>query len=230
MATRILIVDDHALVRDGTRQLLEKEPELEVVGEAGRAEEALELARRLQPDLVLLDLALPDLNGIEVARRLREITPQTKVIVLSAYTNETYVRTALEAGAVAYLPKTVRGQEVIEAIAAVRGGQVILHPTVAATLQHALQRGGSGRPALSAREREILQLAARGASNKAIAEELFLSVRTVESHLSHTLAKLGVASRAEAVAYGVSQGWISFDEAAISAEPAAPDAERAHRD
>ena len=229
MTIRIMIVDDHAVVREGTRQLLEKEPGLAVVGEAGSGLTALELAGQLQPDQILLDLALPDVNGIEVARQLRQVAPHARVIVLSAYTNETYVRTALEAGAVAYLPKTVRGQEVIEAIAAVQQGQVVLHPTVATKLQHALQRGAPGRQALSAREREILQMAARGASNKTIAEELFLSVRTVESHLSHVLAKLGVASRAEAVAYGVSEGWLSFDEAGVESEPTAPNYDRPHR-
>ena len=222
MATRILIVDDHAVVRDGTRQMLEREDDLVVVGEAGSGAEALELAAQLQPDLVLLDLALPDRNGIEVARLLRSIAPESKVVVLSAYTNETYVRTALESGAVGYLPKTVRGQAVIDAIHAVARGEVVLHPTVAAKLQHALQRTGPGRQALSARELEILQLAARGHSNRTIAEELFLSVRTVESHLSHVLEKLGVASRSEAVAFGASQGWVTFEESDEDIPPLEP--------
>lgn len=228
MAIRILIVDDHAVVREGTRQLLEHDADLAVVGEVGSGAEALLLAEQLQPDLVLLDLALPDLNGIEVARRLSSVAPNAKAMVLSAYTNETYVRTALEAGAVAYLPKTVRGQEVIAAVHAVNAGQVVLYPTVAATLRHALRRGGPGLQDLSAREREILQLAARGYANKEIAEVLSLSVRTVESHLSHVLEKLGVASRAEAVAYGASQGWITFD--ATGVEPTGTGGQRARHD
>jgi DNA-binding NarL/FixJ family response regulator len=222
MMTRILIVDDHAVVREGTRQLLEREADLVVVGETGSGEEAIQLAVRLRPDVILLDLALPDLNGIEVARQLRRTAPESRVVVLSAYENESYVRTAIEAGAVAYLLKTMHGQEVIDAIRAARTGQVILHPAIAAKLQRSLQRHGRADHLLSVREREILQLAAKGQHNKVIAEALFISVRTVESHLSHILEKLNVGSRTEAVAYGAAHGWIVFEEPGSGGEDGPP--------
>lgn len=211
-AIRVIIVDDHAVVREGTRQLLERAPELEVVGEAGTGREALRLVRHLQPDVVLLDLALPDLNGIEVAREMRDAAPNAKIVVLSAYDDDDYVLAAMEVGAVAYLLKTVRGRDVIDAIRAVQRGQIILHPAVATKLRRSLAHDGheTDEPILSPREMEILRLAARGFHNKDIALELQISVRTVEAHLSHILAKLGVTSRTEAVVYGATRRWFTL--------------------
>jgi DNA-binding NarL/FixJ family response regulator len=212
--TRILIVDDHAVVREGTRELLARDPALRVVGETGSGGDAVRLAVALRPDVVLLDLALPDLHGLEVARQLRALTPAARVVVLSAYDDEEYVLAALEAGAAAYLLKTVRGQEVIDTIRAVEEGQVVLHPAIAARLRQAVRpaAGAGADPTLSAREREILRLAAQGLHNKEIASALALSVRTVEGHLSHILTKLGVSSRTEAVLYGVAQHWFPIGE------------------
>lgn len=206
----VLIVDDHAVVREGTRQLLAQDQSLNVVGEAGRGDEAVRLALLLRPDVVLLDLALPDQSGIDVARTIRGTAPETQVVVLSAYDDDDYVLAAMEVGASGYLLKTVRGREVIDAIHAVAEGQVVLHPTVAGKLRR-LPRHSAEVAALSMREREILRHATAGLHNKEIAGELGISIRTVEAHLSHILAKLGVSSRTEAVLYGVSHHWFTPD-------------------
>ncbi|HET9016578.1 MAG TPA: response regulator transcription factor [Thermomicrobiaceae bacterium] len=220
-AIRVLLVDDHAVVREGTRQVLEHEPDLTVVGEAGSGAEALRLAEELRPDIVLLDLALPDASGIDVARQIRDSQPDAKIVVLSAYDDDDYVLAALEVGAAAYLLKTVRAQEVVEAIHASHHGQIILHPSVAAKVRQSLRRGSQPEPEalLSAREIEILRQAARGLHNKEIADALFISVRTVETHLSHILTKLGVSSRTEAVTYAVSHRWLSVDDQRPNARP-----------
>jgi DNA-binding NarL/FixJ family response regulator len=214
MATiRVVIVDDHAVVREGTRQILERDPDLRVVGEAETAAEGVQLAKRLTPDVVLLDLALPDKNGIEALSELREAAPEARVIVLSAYDDDDYVVAAVEAGATGYLLKTVPGNELAAAIHGVRRGQVILHPTVAEKLRGSLRRAASEgrRPSLSPREMEILGLAARGLRNKEIGRQMNLSVRTVEGHLSHILTKLGVGSRTEAVVYGAAHHWFPLE-------------------
>lgn len=211
MRTRVLIVEDHAVVREGTREILARDPTLDVTGEAGTAAEAMRLARELPPDVILLDLALPDRNGIDAIPDITEAAPKAKILVLSAYDDEDYVVAAMKAGAAGYLLKTMRGREVIEAIHAAREGRVTLHPAVAEKLRRSLQ---GVAPSLSPREREILELAARGLRNKEIARDMHLSVRTVEGHLSHILTKLGVSSRTEAVLYGVAHHWFTPDRAA----------------
>ncbi|MFA5891577.1 MAG: response regulator transcription factor [Actinomycetota bacterium] len=216
MGTRVLIVEDHAVVREGTREILARDATLEVAGEAGTASEAVRLARELRPDVILLDLALPDRNGIDAVPDIAEAAPDARILVLSAYDDEDYVVAAIEAGAAGYLLKTMRGKEVIEAIHAAREGRVTLHPAVAAKLRHSLQKGS---PSLSPREREILELAARGLRNKEIGRAMHLSVRTVEGHLSHILAKLGVSSRTEAVVYGVARHWFDMDRTAGETSP-----------
>ena len=207
----MLIVDDHAVVREGSRQLLEQDDQLEVVGEAGTGEEAVRLAARLDPDVVLLDLALPDITGVEAARQMRERSPEVKIVVLSAYDDQDYVVAAMDVGAAAYLLKTVRGRDVIDAIHAVQQGQVILHPAVAAKLRRSMRQSDDAEPSLSPREMEILRLAAKGLHNRDIAETLSISVRTVEGHLSHILTKLNVTSRTEAVVYGAARHWFSLN-------------------
>lgn len=210
---RVIVVDDHAVFREGTRRLLEQDPGLRVVAEAGAGVEAVRLVQEHRPDVLLLDLALPDINGIEVARQVAEASPATRIAVLSAYDDPDYIVAALKAGVAAYLPKSVPAREVIAAIYAVAGGQVILHPAIASRLQKSLQRHDSRTAItiLTEREREVFRHAAAGLHNKEIATLLSLSIRTVEVHLSHVLAKLGVSSRTEAVLYGLAHGWFAAD-------------------
>jgi DNA-binding NarL/FixJ family response regulator len=213
-ALRVLIAEDHAVVREGTRKLLERDPLIETVGEAEDGRQAVTLAGQLQPDVILLDLRLPHLSGIEVIGEVRRASPNTRVMVLSAYDEDDYVFAALEAGAGGYMLKTAHASEVIDAIHAVSRGEVVLHPVVAAKLLRARISGPRFRDEveeLSEREREILQLASRGLRNKDIARELSLSRRTVEGHLSHIFAKLGVSSRTEAVLFGASHHWFTLD-------------------
>lgn len=209
----VIVVDDHAVFREGTRQLLEQDPRLRVVAEAGSGAEAVRLVLEHRPDVLLLDIALPDFNGIEVARQVADVAPATRIAVLSAYDDPDYIVAALKAGVSAYLPKSVPAKEVIAAIHAVASGQVILHPAIAAKLQKSLQRhdARTAITILTEREREVFRHAAAGLHNKEIADRLSLSIRTVEVHLSHVLAKLGVSSRTEAVLYGLANGWFTAD-------------------
>lgn len=223
---RVIVVDDHTVVREGTCRLLEQDPELRVEAAVGSGDEAIRLVRRQRPDVLLLDLALPDVSGIEVARRAADISPTTRVVVLSAYDGDDYVMAAIEARVAGYLLKTAPAKDVIAAIHAVADGQVVLHPAVAAKLRQSLRRSGatSSGPELTEREREVLRMAAEGLHNKEIADRLSISIRTVEGHLSHVLAKLGVSSRTEAVLFGLAHGW--FGTTSSSAKPDQPGAPR----
>jgi len=210
---RIIVVDDHTVVREGTCRLLEQNPRLRVIAETGSGIEAVQLVREHRPDVLLLDMSLPDLSGIEVARQVTRTDAPTRIAILSAYDDENYVLAALEVGISAYLLKTAPAREVIAAILAVAEGQVILHPAVARQLRQSLRRHEAGAlgPELTEREHDVLRLAAGGLHNKEIAEQLSISIRTVEGHLSHVLDKLGVTSRTEAVVYGLAQGWFAPD-------------------
>jgi two-component system, NarL family, response regulator LiaR len=211
---RVLIAEDHAVVREGTRRILERDPLIETIGEASNGQQAASLAAQLKPDVVLLDLRLPLLGGIEVMALIREMSPATQVLVLSAYDDDDYVFAALEGGASGYLLKTAHGSEVIEAIHSVSRGDVVLHPSIAAKLiraRKAERESNGAADTLSDREAEILRLAAKGLRNKDIARELGLSTRTVEGHLSHIFAKIGVSSRTEAIIFGASHNWFSLE-------------------
>jgi two-component system, NarL family, response regulator LiaR len=218
---RILIADDHTLVREGTRQRLEREEDFEVVGEAGDGEEAVLLASQLKPDVAIMDVAMPNLNGIEATKRIKESRPATAILVLSAYDNDQYIYAALEAGANGYLLKNARGQQLVDAIRDVKAGEVVLDPHVARKVVQwfsSLSRGErvEGLPDyVSDRELDVLKLAAKGMSNKEIAAELSLSVRTVQSHLGNIFDKLGVSSRTEAVLRAIKEGWISLENVSL---------------
>jgi len=210
---RVVIVDDHSLLREGTRQILLHDPGIEVVGESGRGDEAVKLVAELQPDVVLLDLRLPGLPGIEAARRIAKESPATRVLVVTAYDEEDYVLEALQAGAAGYLLKTAPAAELVDAVHAVAAGTTVLEPSISAALARRWTRsdgpGGAGQ--LSTRELEVLRMTAHGMANKEIARKLGLSLRTVEGHLNRTFAKLGVASRTEAVFTAVNQHLISLE-------------------
>jgi DNA-binding NarL/FixJ family response regulator len=206
----VVIAEDHAVVREGTRQMLENDELITVVGEAVDGPSAVAMSRDLAPDVLLLDMSLPVLNGIEVTRRVRGGPQPPHVLILSAYDDTDYVTAALSAGAGGYLLKTAGSQEVIAAILAVSRGDVVLHPAVA---RKALDRqaGGGLGGALSEREHDVLRLAARGARTREIATELSVSTRTVESHFTSIYNKLGVTNRTEAVLYAAAHGWVSAE-------------------
>jgi DNA-binding NarL/FixJ family response regulator len=215
---RILIADDHAFVREGTRRILEQEPDLEVVAEAGDGEEAVKLACDLKPDVALVDVAMPRIDGIEATRRIKAQCPAVAVLVLSAYDDDQFIFGLLEAGAAGYLLKSVRGQEIVDAIRAVHAGESVLHPSVARKVLNRFA-GVSGKPRerksldlLTEREMDVLKLVTKGLSNKDIAEGLCLSVRTVQGHLANIFNKLRVSSRTEAVVHALKEGWVTLDD------------------
>ena len=214
---RIIIADDHIVLREGTRELLQKESDLEVVGEAGDGEEAVELVKKLKPDVAIVDIAMPKLNGIEATKQIKAISPSTAVLILTGYDYDQYIFALLEAGAAGYLLKDVRGQEVIEAVRALKAGESVLHPVVARkALDHFVRTRNEAKasqlPALTEREVEVLRLAAKGQGNKEIAKELHLSVRTVQAHLVNIFNKLKVSSRIEAVLLGLKNGLITLED------------------
>jgi len=206
---RVLIADDHAVVRQGLRTFLALQPEIEVVGEAADGEEAIAAAERLQPDVTLMDLVMPRLGGIEAIGRIRELSPSTRVIVLTSFVDEDRMIPAVRAGAAGYLLKDVQPQELVRAIRTVHDGEALLHPAVVARLMEEVAREGD-RPAapelLTDREREVLALIARGHANKLIALDLGVSEKTVKTHVSNILGKLGVNDRTQAALYAVREG------------------------
>jgi DNA-binding NarL/FixJ family response regulator len=214
---RILIADDHALVREGTRRILEREEDLEVVGEAADGEEAVALAGRLVPDVAVIDIGMPGMNGIEATRRIKEEHPEIGVLVLTVHDDDPYVYAILEAGAAGYLLKDIRGSELVDAVRSVRAGEAVLHPAIARKVLGRFRAAGGaeeGGVPLTRREIEVLRLAARGLSNKQIGARLGLSARTVQVHLGRIFRKLRVASRTEAVIHGLRRGWIRLEDLA----------------
>ena len=221
---RVVLVDDHAVLRQGLRRLLEDEPDIEVVGEAANGLEAVAVTRARAPDLVLMDVVMPRLNGLEATKQIKQSNPATAVLVLSAYDDDRYVLGLLEAGAAGYLLKSATAQEVIHAMRAVHAGEAVLHPAIAGRLLSRASRpptriAAQGNDSLTEREVEVLRCAAKGFSNKEIASQLVLSVPTVKAHLVNIFNKMGVGSRTEAVMQALNQGWMEMD--AIAGEAAA---------
>lgn len=205
----ILLAEDHAVVREGTREILEKDPTLAVVAEAEDGPSVLALAAELRPDVVLLDLNLPVLNGIEVTKRLCATPPAPRILILSAYDDEDYVMAALSAGASGYLLKTAHAREVVAALHAVVRGEVVLDASVAHRVLARARQEAPVTGLLTGRELEVLRLVAKGSRTKEIAADLSVSTRTVEAHLTSIFNKLGVSSRIEAVLRANSKGWLS---------------------
>jgi len=215
---RILIADDHAVVRVGTRRILEQEPDLEVVAEAGDGEEAVRQATSLKPDVAIIDVAMPKLDGIQATKQIKSVCPAIAVLILSAYDDDQFVFSLLEAGAAGYLLKSIRGSELVDAVRAVQAGESVLHPSIARKVLNRFARI-SGEPkekepteVLSEREMDVLRLVTKGLSNKDIAEELCLSIRTVQGHLGNIFNKLQVGSRTEAVVRALKEGWVALDD------------------
>ena len=207
---RVLLAEDHAVVREGTRELLERNPGITVVGEARDGAAAVDMAVRLGPDIVLMDLGMPVLNGIEATRQIVEAGPAgPRVLILSAYDDEDYVTAALEAGASGYLLKSAHAGEVIAALRAVASGQLVLDPGVARHIVR--RRAGIGHEELTRRELDVVRLAATGGRTRDIAEQLGVSGRTVEATFTNIFNKLGVMTRAEAIVYAASRGWIRLE-------------------
>jgi NarL family two-component system response regulator LiaR len=199
---RVLIVDDHAVVREGLRAFLELQDRMEVIGEAGDGREAIEEAERLRPDVILMDLVMPRLDGVEAMRGLHEQVPAARVIVLTSFLDDERLVPALRAGAAGYLLKNVEPQELARAIRLADAGEAMIDPAVAARLVDALvEVGGDEGPKLTRREQEVLELIGRGLANKRIALELGIAEKTVKTHVSHVLAKLGVSDRTQAALY-----------------------------
>jgi len=206
---RVLVVDDHAVVRQGLRTFLELQDDIEVVGEAGDGEAALEAVARLRPDVVLMDLVMPRLGGVRAIERLREAAPATRVIVLTSFLDEDKVLPAVRAGAAGYLLKDVQPAELVRAIRIVDRGEALLHPAVAARVLRELAGNGARierHELLTAREREVLALLAAGRANKAIAHELGVAEKTIKTHVGNILGKLGLSDRTQAALYAVREG------------------------
>jgi DNA-binding NarL/FixJ family response regulator len=209
---RVLIADDHAVVRQGLRTFLDLQDDVEVVGEAADGVEAVAAAEAAAPDVILLDLVMPELGGVGALRRLREAVPAARVIVLTSFGEDERLFAALRAGAAGYLLKDVEPAELVRAIRTAHAGQSPLSPAVAARVIEELASGGAGRAAadeLTPRELEVLRLIARGRSNKRIALELGVAEKTVKTHVSHVLAKLGLSDRTQAALYAVREGLVS---------------------
>ncbi|MGF1470355.1 MAG: response regulator [Rubrobacteraceae bacterium] len=211
MPIEILITDDHGVVRQGLRMFLDLDPELAVVGEAENGKEALEMCRELKPDVVLMDLVMPVMDGITAIGKLRAEMPEVEVVALTSVLEDVSVSGAVKAGAIGYLLKNTDAAELRRAIKAAAAGQVQLAPEAAARLMREVRAPDSPEP-LTERETEVLRLLARGRANKQIAGELFVEEKTVKTHVSSILRKLGVQSRTQAALFAVRSGLVSMDE------------------
>ena len=208
---RVLLADDHVVLREATAELIDHQPDMRVVGQASTGEETVTLARDLHPDVIVMDIAMPRLNGLAATRQVVAKYPDTKVLVLTAHEDEEHVIPLLEAGAIGYLPKTVGLNQLLDAIRATSQGESVLPPSVTSVVVRHLAEKTSEAPddALTPREMQVLCLLAEGLSNLQIAYKLKLSVRTVEAHLTHIYAKFGVSSRIEAILLAQRKGLLT---------------------
>jgi two-component system, NarL family, response regulator LiaR len=217
-AIRVVIADDHAVVREGTRRILEQEPDIKVIAEASDGVEAVDISNSQKPDVVIMDIAMPRLDGIEATRKIKAVNPGIAILILSAYDDDQFIFSLLDAGAAGYLLKSVRGQEVIQAVRAVYAGESILHPSIAQKVLNRFGKSSKKQPEkkaneiLSDREMEVLRLVTIGCNNKEIADRLFLSIRTVQGHLGNIFNKLMVGSRTEAVVLALKEGWVTLED------------------
>ena len=214
---RVLIADDHVIVREGLRALLEAQPDIKVVGEATDGEETVNRTKEIQPDIILMDITMPGMNGLEATRQIKEHYPDVKILVLTMHESDEYFFKILDAGASGYFVKGGSSTELISALRAVWRGDAYLYPTMAKKLlSDYLQRVGAGDDkvsydGLTNREREILKLIAEGHTNQEIAELLVLSIATVQTHRAHIMAKLGLHNPTELIKYAIRRGFITLD-------------------
>ena len=214
---KVVVADDHTILRQGIKALLDNQEEIEVVGEAKDGREAIKAIEELSPDVILMDIAMPGLNGLEATRRIKKKFPRTKVVVLTMHTNEEYIFQILNAGADGYLVKETAFQDLISAINSVHRGEAFMSPSISKKvmtdyIQRAQGEEKVGFDTLTTREREILQLVAEGNSNKKIAEVLFISPKTVETHRAHIMDKLNIHDRAGLIKYAIRKGMINLDK------------------
>jgi DNA-binding NarL/FixJ family response regulator len=214
--TKILLVDDHQMLRDGMRALLEKEPGFRIIGDADNGRTAIQMARDLNPDVVVMDIGLQGLNGIEATRQILDASPRVKVIALSMHSDKRYVIHMIKAGASGYLLKNCASDELVQAIRAVMSNQKFMSQSISQTLADHVARdlaasGGSAFSDLTAREREVLQLLAEGMTSKQIASELNISTKTVDTYRRDIMAKLDLHGIAELTRYAIREGLISLD-------------------
>lgn len=228
---RILLADDHIMLRQGTVALLRRERDFQVVAEAGNGQEAVELAAKLKPDIVVMDVRMPVLSGVEATRRIRELLPKVQVLVLTAHDDDQYVFSLLEAGASGYLLKTAPVSQLVKAIRQVREGESPLDPSIARKVVLRMSKRPAPAPVaepepqleeLTTRELQVLQLLAQGLNNNAIAETLSISDRTVQAHLTNIFAKMRVSSRLEAVLAGIRCGWLALSPDTPARPPSSP--------
>ena len=212
MTIRVVVADDHNVVRAGIRELLSDEDDIAVIGEARNGLEAVDLATALHPDVVVMDIAMPELTGVEATRQIRASAPGVRVLVLTSYADDPYIYGLLDAGATGYILKTAESREIVRAVRATAAGQSAIDPAVAPRLIARLTQPPSSGDTLTERELDVLRRAARGLTNKQIGADLAISDRTVQNHLANIYAKLGVASRTEAVTQGLQRNLISLAE------------------
>ena len=216
METKVLLVDDHTILREGLKMVLDSQPQITVVGEADNGRQAVELAEKLMPDVIVMDIAMPNLNGLEATRQIKKRWPQIKVVILTMHENQQYLMQIVKSGATGAVLKRSAGTELLTAIRAAATGQSYFSPTIASMMLEdyrvRLSDDGVEDPEiLTEREREVLQLVAEGKTNQEIADSLFVSIKTVQTHRGHIMEKLGVHDRTDLVKYAIRTGMVTPD-------------------
>jgi len=210
----ILLAEDHIVVREGLKDLIQREEDMEVIGEASTGIEAVEMAQSLQPDIIIMDIAMPEMNGIEATKKIKIAQPNISILILTAYDNEEFIFALIEAKAAGYMLKNARGQELLQAIRAVYRGDSVLHPAITKKVLKRINTSSSPparkKRLLSVRELQVIKLGADGLVNKEIADQLNLSVRTIQTHWRNIFVKIGVSSRLEVIMYCLKQEWITI--------------------